>query len=365
MSTARPTVFAWITGQQTNIGDSLLRRPYLRLLSRLGVVDVWVRDASDEFITGLDVPSTARISRSFIAWWTRALMSSLRRPTTVAINAGEAPDGRGAVVAAFALTLLSRIARARGGFSLWLGGSVPAGRSVSAKRAYSALASSTSVLSWREPVSQRSSGRGRIQPDWAFTEASASVQPDGPARTTLAIVLRGDRTAPSEEWLRWVRTLISDHKLTVTTVVQVEQDHERAHEIARALGGSCVEWPPGASHAEQEARVRDLYRGCRVVIGDRLHGLVVAATEGAIPLGWVPSSGGKIDAHFAPLGLTWVSEHEGSPAEHLPTVTPDDLDDYTRQVSKAIGQARVTLSSLSDEIVHLVAHRSSDGEDRP
>lgn len=350
MTRADLPVYAWVTGQQTNIGDSLLRRPYLRLLSGLGSTDVWVRNSTDAFLSGVEIDDVSKVSRRFSTWWLRAMLSAIRRPTVVAVNAGEVPDGRAAVVAGVALAVLTRLATLRGGQGLWLGGSVPSTRSPAVQRVYRALASSSSIVSWREQASQSAMGVGSLQPDWGFGEGTDVAEwPDG-ERRAIAIVMRGDREPPTPEWLRWVKDLAATHELSVHTVVQVEADNDLAEEIAEQLGGSCMNWSPGADHATQEERARRLYRTCLITVGDRLHGLVAAATEGSVPLGWVPSSRGKIAAHFSVIGIDWVGAYEGDRFGERPTLTPDLVQNYVGDVRRAIADARHSLQVISGEV---------------
>lgn len=359
-SPGRP-VHAWVTGQQSNIGDSLLRRPYVRLLETLGPVDLWVRDAGPDFLSGVDARDTTRLSRSFLAWWLRALLDAARRPTVVAINAGEVPAGRATAVAAAAFRVLVGVCRRRGGTSLWLGGSVPDGRDSRSRASLLALARHVSVVTWRERRSLAWAQVGDVQPDWAFAEGTPTDQWTRDDRRCLAIVLRGDRTPPPQEWTDWIAHVAKEHRLDVVTVVQVQRDRELAHRLAETVGGTCLDWPDGTDHATQERRVRDLYRRSRLTVGDRLHGLVMAATEGSIPLGWVPSSGGKIGAHFEVVDLPWVGDHEGSRFVDRPDLSPRLLESCASDLVSQVDRSRACLHALADTVhATLAPHRPKD-----
>jgi len=191
--------------------------------------------------------------------------------------------------------------------------------------------------------------------DWAFAEGSDVGAWNYSERGLAAFVMRGDRQEPSQEWLDWARDLLSALGLSPVVVVQVESDAKRAHSLAAALGGRVLEWPEGVSHDEQEAAVRAVYRECRIVVGDRLHGLIVAATEGAVPLGWVESSRGKIAEHFDPVGLEFVGQQEGDRGPELTAIDEAQLGVWRTTVAEAVAAARAHLALTREQIATTVA----------
>ncbi|GMA30389.1 glycosyltransferase family 2 protein [Litorihabitans aurantiacus] len=64
--------FVWATGQDDNIGDSLLRRPYVSAVSGGRGAAVWVREASPDFEAGLDLSPRDVLVRSWWAWYAMA-----------------------------------------------------------------------------------------------------------------------------------------------------------------------------------------------------------------------------------------------------------------------------------------------------
>jgi hypothetical protein len=304
-------VFAWITGQDFNVGDSLLRRPYLAALARIGPVDVWIRTASPSFCSGLNLMVARRVHRSFAGWYLAMLASIFRGRTVVALNAGEVRVSAARSLMTGLLVIAGRLARIRGGGLVWVGASVPDGGGA-LRLPYRLAAASARIVSWRDATPLKSFDLGTVGADWGFA-TGAAPETWRVARPRLAIVMRGDRPEPSHEWLEWLRNTAVAAGLKPVVVVQVTTDSERARVLASTLQADLIDWPVDLDHSEQEKRVRAVYRESKMVVGDRLHGLIVGFTEGALPLGWVESSVGKIRSHFDAVGMRYVGRFEGEP----------------------------------------------------
>ncbi len=353
-----PAVFSWTTGENTNVGDSLLRRPYLRTQGQIGPLNVWIRRSTPDFLAGLQVESTSQLTRSFVRWYAQLLASAARRRTLLIMNAGEFRVRPSGALLLIPLVVAATIVRFRGGSSLWLGVSVPQSSRRVLRRWYRLAFDRFDYVQWREPGTLASIGVRPVGPDWAFSELGDNPQlGTSTQRTEIAFVLRGDRPVPSEAWMEWARRLSSRLGLKPTVVVQVRQDQDRASEIARSLGAEILDWPSSYSHAEQEGRLRALYSKCAVVVGDRLHGLVIAATEGALPLGWVESSGGKIRRHFEAIGLSGPGLFEGKPTSELPELSQEDVNREQHATRAAVGDAKKAIDWLS-ELVSQLRHDS-------
>ncbi|MCI1019191.1 polysaccharide pyruvyl transferase family protein [Microbacterium sp. C5A9] len=336
----------WITGQDDNIGDSLLRRPYARAFAERAPLAVWVREASDDFITGLRLDEHATVDRSWSRWYGRSFAAALRGRALVGINAGEMRVSARGALKLLALLPLLATTRARRGRAVWIGAEVPR-TSRRLRGIYRIASRATSPLSWRESESREQMGRGAVTADWAFSEGTTSSEWTPRAdRDLLAVVLRGDRDFPAEQWWRWVRQTADQLSLTPTVVVQVRRDSAHAQRAAREYGFDVVEWPEDTVHWDQETVVRAAYSRALVTIGDRLHGLVVAATEGSVPLGWVTSSTGKTGRHFRTVGLDFPSLHEGSSAADLPVVDGDAVDVWRAELRSAVDTARTQITAL-------------------
>ncbi|WP_368736932.1 polysaccharide pyruvyl transferase family protein [Arthrobacter sp. Marseille-P9274] len=337
-------VYVWSTGQDDNIGDSLLRRAYLDSLRPLGSLEIWIGKASSDFQTGLGLKDRDRTWRSFLNWYISAMVNAFRGKSTVAINAGEVPVSRRGAAKMLPLAVLLIVCKMTGRDRIWIGASVPNVHPVFGLP-YRLVARLCNVIRWRDRRSEHNMGVRGVSPDWAFALGTeAGKWNELQTRTRLGVVLRGDRPEPSQEWKYWIRQLADDLHLRLTFVVQVRRDAQRAESLAAELGGDLLEWHM-SDHASQEAAVRQLYSSCALVIGDRLHGLIVAASEGAVPLGWVESSAGKIGRHFEVIGLNWVAVHEGSDATALTQMDAEDLRQKSAELSKAISSARTWISA--------------------
>jgi polysaccharide pyruvyl transferase WcaK-like protein len=335
-------VFAWATGQDDNIGDSLLRRPYLAALRERGALTVWVRDASDGFLPGLGLGSEDRWSRSFWRWMVSASISALQRPTHVALNAGEMTVSKRGAAKMLALAPVILLCRLRGGGGVWMGGGVPPHSQPILASTYRLAARLCYDVTWRDQVSADQMRTGSVSPDWAFTLGTpASEWMPRDHRELLTIVLRGDRDFPDSSWWTWVLNLAAQHSLRPTVVVQVHRDGNHAMRAAAEYDVDVVEWPDSSNHREQETTVRLVYSRSAITIGDRLHGLIVAATEGSIPLGWVPTSRGKIARHFDAAGMSFAGRYEGAAPEQYPVPTARDIAEYAEVLAAATAIAKL------------------------
>lgn len=343
----RPRVFVWATGQDENIGDSLLRRGYIDALRPLGRMSVWVNDASPDFITGLGDVGPDETVADYNSWLRSAWAGAFRGGAVLALNAGEVPVSRRGAVRLAGLLPLVLATRARGGHAVWIGAGVP----VQAPRLtfiYRAVARAASIASWRDKETHDRLRTGSVNPDWAFSLGTIDPKTfEREGRDRLALILRGDRPYPSDEWVSWVKRQAETLGLRPAVVVQVKRDLQTAEKLAAELGGDVIGWAPGVDHKTQELLVREFYRTTALAVGDRLHGLIVAATEGAVPVGWVESSRGKIGRHFNAVDLTWVGDHEGSPASALPDITEDQLVQWFAVTADKVAAADARLVGLT------------------
>lgn len=356
-ATGPTSVYAWLTGQDFNIGDSLLRRPYLGELSRIGPVHAWVRHASPGYLAGLGTEQAASLETSFVRWYAKLVASALHRRTVIALNAGESYVSPKGSLRLILLTMAGELAKLRGGGIVWLGASIVPSRRVMLARVYRWTTNRARLVRWRETAMNSFAPGHDIGPDWAFALGSPTTKwTPAKSRHRIAFILRGDRPRPSAAWMDWARSLASSLELTPVLVVQVTIDEEHAVELAGELSAEVLTWPRQMNHAQQEERVRELFQTCRLAVGDRLHGLIVAATEGAVPLGWVESSAGKIRKHFDAVGMTYTGENEGgSPGDGAWALTTEDVDALARDLAGRIDETRDMLRVMNDQMDSLFA----------
>ncbi|WP_137723934.1 hypothetical protein [Prescottella subtropica] len=341
-------VFVWATGQDENIGDSLLRRAYLEHLRVHGGISVWTAQASNDFVAGLGLDPSDRVFTSYRKWYLAALRSAFDARTMVAVNAGEVPLSRRGATRMATLAVLTIWCRLFGGAAVWAGAGVPRpGAWTVLALPYRVVARLCDVVHFRDRESNTSLAVTReVAPDWAFALGSATHEwPSSEERSLLAVVLRGDRERPSPAWIAWVRSTAEALGLEPIVVVQVRRDSGTAAWLATELDGVVSHWG-SADHAAREREVRRIYARSAVVVGDRLHGLIVGATEGAVPLGWVESSNGKIRRHFDAIGLDWPGSGEGCAADGLSDVSTADITRMGREMAGAVDDARARLTTV-------------------
>lgn len=343
-------VFAWLLGQDDNVGDTVLRREYANVLRSRGKIIASVGPASDGYIRGLGLQAGEMAVRPFPRWLVMLAVAAVRGRTTLAINAGEFSLTRPYAVRSFAMLPVIGLLRLRGGKVVWLGSGIPNAGVGAYRPIFRLLAHSTNLLKWRSSGSSELMIDAPWMPDWAF-----AVEPrpeSGVARSTLGVSLRFDRPYPSEEWLGAVRDVARRLDLEVVAVAQVERDSPYAERLAHDLGGRAVVFTEG-SHAEQEAKVRAEYSAMSMMLSDRLHGLIMAATEGAIPLGWCLTASDKIARHLDPAGLGFSSVPKGSEVQAIDRLDADQVSELQMATNDAVERARKELRVVAGEVASL------------
>lgn len=294
-------VFVNPAGQRDNVGDSVLRRPYLDALRRRG--ELHVLASGEDFSSGLGLRAEDIVYSSRARWFLGAVGSAVRGNLHFAVNAGEVVGTRKEQLRAIWQPVLACLARISGGSVFLAGVAVRPGTDV-AKTHLRGLARMATVKTWRDQATVEDVGIGTAQPDWAF--ALGATANCGSPRKRLAICFRGDRRLPSEAFLRSLREFSDEEQLEPWVVVQVRRDRAAATALQGLIGGQILVWPDHTSHAAQEARLRAFYRECSVVVSDRIHSLIIACTEGATPIGATTSSSAKLSrtfSHVMPLEI--------------------------------------------------------------
>ncbi|MFV0373228.1 polysaccharide pyruvyl transferase family protein [Microbacterium sp.] len=335
-------VMAWLWGQDDNVGDSALRRGYADALRRVGTIDAYVGPASDSFVSGLGLATTDSVCRSFVPW----LVSGFRgaRPSVIAVNAGEFSMSGSYTVKMLALVPWLRAMRWRGVRVVWLGAAVPR---LVARRTwlFRALFRSCDEVRWRDGQTSRIFEHAPWMPDWALgLDSRGASRP----RTSLVVSLRSDRPYPTPEWLDAVRRCSARLEVETVVIAQVGRDSARARELAAVLGGRAVVFEEG-THAVQEQRVRDEYAGASVILSDRLHALLIAAAEGAVPLAWCEAATDKIQRHFDALGATWATCDRGASTGQIDGLSARWLEQRRADTAGIVADARSLLAAVAGE----------------
>lgn len=295
---SRRMIFVNPTGQRDNLGDSVLRRPYLAMLRQHGELHVLAADGTD-YTSALELEPVDIAYSSRRRWLTAAMLAAVRGGAMFAINAGEIVTGKGYARRALWQVFLSTAMRARGGHVVALG--VGVRDPEEAPAALRTLMRGVNLMSWRDPASAQGSRTGTVNPDWAFTTGTAPDVPGLSDRPYLALSFRGDRPAPSAAWLDSVKEWARVRELEPLVVVQVRRDGDLGRMIAEHLRCEVVEWPGDRNHRDHEAVVRSYYRICALVVSDRIHSLILGLSEGAVPAAESTISTDKAARVFAPV----------------------------------------------------------------
>ena len=367
MNETRTTrVYAWLTGQEDNIGDSALRRPYAAALATTEPVHVWAGRPDRGYVSGLRLPRNSHLAPTFARWCRSFVSSVLTGRTVFAFNAGEFVPTKAYVTGVALLLPWIALAKARGGAVIWVGAGVRSTRR-GLTWPFVVLLRLADIALWRDVESASVLRPAPTMPDWAFglprggglSEIDDSSHQDD-ERTMIAISLRGDRPYPSAEWIESVRELGKRLSLDLVVTVQVERDDATAHNLAKDLGAQLVSWTHDR-HDEQEILLRAVYAKSRIVLSDRLHALVIAATEGAAPIGWCEHATTKVDRHFAVLGLDWVSANGRPAIALLNELTDLRLQELAEAAGAGLDRARAEIRKVSTSIGNVVQAGPVDG----
>ena len=305
-------------GQYDNIGDILLRRQLLDWLRDSGPLHVYVGHSDPGYDEGLRLQDGDVIYRSLLRWYLAALRSAVRGRASYVFKPGEIQLTLVGMKEHVVMLPLAVLVRLTGGVVARVGvGSRNFARLPRAIMTPSILLSSVSL--WRDADTARFLRHGSVMPDLGFGEggdqgadlAEGRMRQDGEesSRDVLVVSMREDDAhphPPTAAWIDAVRGFADDHALQIWTVTQVRRDDDRAAELAAALGGRALRWD-GSGHDAQEERLRALYRRSAAAVSDRLHVLVAAVTEGAVPIAALTGSSTKIARHFAVAGVYDIS----------------------------------------------------------
>lgn len=338
------SLFVSVVGQDDNIGDSALRRGMLDSIRDEGIqYHVFIGNASPEYVSGLHLAASDVIYREREEWLESMRVPRGRGVTSFLANAGEIVRLSGPRY--FGGRQLMSLARVRrtGGALVQTGAGI---RNLSPQRLakWSALRQ-FDIVTWRDPESQKYSGTGVVSPDWGFATLGSHRLDETPLRDTLAVSIRGDGPAPDAGWLAAVETLARGLGAKIVVVVQVKRDGARARRLAHEFRAELLGWDDQGHH-EQETRVREVYRRSIAVVSDRLHGLILGATEGAYPIGLPPRHSSKIERTLAPLSFGRYLP-DGQSAGTLASLEAAEL---TTEVQRAVASARAELAVLAEQV---------------
>ncbi len=333
-------VFAQLSGQDDNLGDSELRVAYLDALrgpSRH--VHIFLAAPTTDYSARFDVTPDVTFYQDRVHW--ARTMNATPRPV-YAFNAGEI-NPRPGVFPGPRLVKEAARAAANGGVVLATGIGIRNAQDVSAVTFDSAFRDAA-VMSWRDQGSRDAAGFGDFAPDWAYSLGTPTSEwASSDERPLLAVTLRFDRPWPGDEWLSAVRGFAQATSTRIVTVTQVARDSPRAVRLAEALGGDYLE-PPSMRHDALDEYVRAVYARSLAVVSDRAHGLIMGATEGAQPIG-SGSDPHKISRLLTAVGLGGLVGRYDEFGEFAAR-----FDAHTGALVPAVDAARADIADLTSRI---------------
>lgn len=352
--------FAVLPGQLDNIGDSLLRRALLRQVGTSTTRHIYVGEDSDDYTSNLGLRSDDRVYAHRSEWMRSLTHAAMKGRTNLLFNAGETALDRRFIKGRLLNLPAMAALKVRNGCVVQAGVGLrgATGGSSIGRR----LASSCDLLSWRDDVSRTVVGSGSVCPDWAFAEGAPLDEIGTRHREldssdrTVAITVRGDRELPSADWVSAVRSLCTRINAHPVVVCQVRRDMEACSQLASALGAELVGWPAQASHGEHEAVVRGVYSRSQWIVSNRLHALIMAMTEGAVVLPYLPDEGAKLVRTLLPGGFTY---NHGLPPS-IGATPMDSLQDDRTTLRVSLQAARDAIDALSARINHYLEHGGRD-----
>ena len=341
-------------GHIGNVGDSVLRRHYVdTLVNNSRNITVWPGTHDQGYVDGLirfgsDVCRVS-LAGSYIDWYRQALRHGFSGGTVIALNAGQYTLTRRYMLQALTLIPLVLATRLFGGKVVWLGAAVPEAK-LGRTWIYRTLAVWANLVRWRDSASASIVKRGDTMPDWAFRHRG-SVEPTE-NRGEIVISMRGDRAPQSASWIRSMQALGDRTGLKLHVVSQVREDCATARVLADELGAELTIWNEGG-HTSQEKIVREIYARARLAVSDRLHVLIMAATEGAAPLAYVESPISKIVRHVDYLGFDWVAPPGGPVSNAIDELDVSTIDSWQERTVRICAEARFQLKAVDQELTAL------------
>ena len=297
--------FYWCTGQDDNIGDIVLRRRYADELRKLGDLHIYVGSASPSFIAGMGFDVSDTQYTSAVLWLKQMLVPRVARRTLLAFNPGELQVGRKSAISTLVILPVQLWLRAWGGRCVRIGLATRGSHKLYEIPIRLSNALCDSVV-WRDTESRKKWRVGQPGLDWAFDETMTSIGTSS-GRTKLALTMRSDRPELSEDALKAISEVARRRGLNLVVFSQVKRDRAACQQLSKRLQCELLDWDERVGHLEQEALVRQLASESVAILSDRIHALIIGATEGAIPVGIVLSEDTKVRPHFDAAGLSRVS----------------------------------------------------------
>ncbi|GAA5205011.1 polysaccharide pyruvyl transferase family protein [Microbacterium kyungheense] len=273
------SVYTILTGQYDNLGDSILRRAMVSQLARLGDWHVFIGRAPEDYVAALDLNDRTRVYRSRFRWLIAATRGMARRSSAVFVaNPGEISSSWHEFLIGLTAVWLLAIGRFRANPGIRVGiGARDRQRPLSLGHELACRLARINI--WRDQQSRDLFGRGHVAPDWAFALPASNA---GEPRSFVALCYRADKPLPSPTALGAVQAWAADRGYQLVVVSQVRRDVEANRRLASSLGALHVGGTDRPLE-QLEQDVRAMYARSVIVLGNRVHGLILGMVEGAAP----------------------------------------------------------------------------------
>lgn len=353
------SIFVNATGAYGNVGDAVIRRRAIGWVrDPQHAVHIYVGNAPQEWIDQLDVKATDTVYRAGdrFLWLRRLLLGSGGR--ALLLDPGEVELSRRSLpMEAFWLVVSALLDARRCPVIRPPRGAARETRPSVVLHRLACRAST--VAYWRDAPSLRLVGAGAAAPDIAFQDPPATGP--SPPRTKLVVSLRAARPVVRPEWIAAVTAFATEHQLTVVLASQVRSDEPRCVELSARAPWVHLEWPPDLPASQRETELRALYAESRLVLSDRLHVLILAATGGAVPLELVDGPSGKVERTFAQVGIEGVSvdasgQDTASLQAALARATASDADNWS-----SLSRARERVHEVEGYVARVLAEARAGG----
>ncbi|GAA4967598.1 glycosyltransferase family 4 protein [Kineococcus glutinatus] len=346
-------VFTVGRGQYENIGDAILRRQLIDWVRDAGQPHVYVGRSPAGYDESLGLQPSDHAYRSLGAWYRAALLAALRGDAAYVFKPGEIQLSLAGMKEHLVVVPLLAVLRARGGRAVRVGVGARSFAPLPRALMWPSIALSD-VTKWRDDATAAYMRVGESMPDLAFGEGSdddALAEPR--TRDALVVSLRGDgeRPYPSPAAIAGLRAYAERHGLQIWAVTQVSLDDERSRRLAQDLGGQVLGWPGATGHHEHEAALRELYRRTSVVVSDRLHVVIGAYTEGAVPVAGLVRPAPKLERHLSTIGVDDIVLDLDSADADAVTERLEVLVARRGEVLARLAEARVRLEAVRKEVL--------------
>ncbi|WP_157421556.1 hypothetical protein [Agromyces sp. Leaf222] len=282
----------------------------------MGIWHVYLGDAPDDYVASLQVPHGTTLYRRFPAWFLAATVGMMRSGRSAFVsNPGEISSTRVEFLWGVVTSCLIIVGRIFGNPGYRTGiGSRDKTRPLSLGHEIATKMAAKSV--WRDAASRELFGRGDVAPDWAF---ALSRWPASGERRYVVMSYRFDKPVPSAEVLQAVGAWAARKGKELVVVTQVARDFEANRNLAKQLDIRHI-GTENASLIDVERVVRGTYAEASIVLGNRIHGLILGAVDGAIPAIILGHPDLKVGRTLRTAGLELQ--------EGLGEIGPDDVDAY-------------------------------------